>query len=88
MQRLEDVPSERRELAVHVAILQEQVRALRTSQAELKALTLDQTKTLEAIQKQLTEAKGGLRMMIFLGGAMVTLIAFVGWALQHTITIK
>jgi hypothetical protein len=61
---------------VNIAVLQTQYVAL---QKRLDAMetTLDEVKAL------LTEARGGWRVMMLLGGAAATVGGLVTWALNH-----
>lgn len=73
--------------SVQIARLEERMRSM---DADLKA----QTEALTALQEQmsqvlekLNEAKGGWRLLMWLGGAAATLGAALSWAASH-ITVK
>lgn len=73
--------------SVQIARLEERMRSM---DADLKA----QTEALTALQEQmsqvlekLNEAKGGWRLLMWLGGAAATLGAALSWAASH-ITVR
>lgn len=68
----------RQEQAVHIGILQEQVRSLMAGQAEQKIVNKEQSAQLAEILEKLSEAKGGWRTLMWLGGAAATLSGVVG----------
>lgn len=61
---------------VDIAALEVQVASMSTQLAEL-------TRTVNALRDQLTEAKGGWRALMLLGGASATLGGVVTTVLQH-----
>lgn len=61
---------------VDIAQLEVTVASLSTQVAEL-------TRTVNALRDQLTEARGGWRALMLLGGASATLGGAVTFALQH-----
>ena len=63
--------------------LEVQVEHMTTAMAELKVTNAQMQKQLEEIRSLLSEAKGGWRIMMLVGGACVTLGGFFAWAIQH-----
>ena len=73
--------------SVQIARLDERLRQLDT---ELKALThgLEELQVqMGQILDKLNEAKGGWRMLMWLGGGAASLGAGISWALTH-VTVK
>ena len=70
-----------------LAVLEKEVEHLADAVADLKASNANMQKQLEEIKALLSEAKGGWRMMMLIGGACMSLGGFFAWALQH-ITVK
>lgn len=68
------------EAQIDIAVLKTQLAAMNAELALVKG-TLDDVKTL------LTEARGGWKMMMMLGGGAATLGAMVSYFLTHSITI-
>lgn len=83
MDRIDDTHIERRQQAVAIGVLQEQVNTLGREMSELKKLNADQSAQLTKILEQLAEARGGVRTMLWFGGAMATFGGAVAWALEH-----
>lgn len=74
---------ERRQNAVDIARLQVKVDHLTENLAELtKAMQLLAEK-VEGIGETLTEAKGGWRMLMLVGGAAGSVGAFLSWIATH-----
>lgn len=78
-------PSYHQDLAAHpalteaqidIAVLKSQLSSVQTELTQVKA-TLDEVKTL------LTEARGGWRAMMLLGGAAAAVGGVVTWGLTH-----
>jgi hypothetical protein len=61
------------------AHLEHQTKAME----DLKLSQAAQTVQLKAIQELLSEARGGWRMMMLMGGAGAALGGFISWAGQH-----
>lgn len=74
---------ERRQNAVDIARLQENVKHLTEGMDRLTKIVERLSDDVEAISKTLTEAKGGWRMLMLMGGAAGSVGTFIGWALSH-----
>lgn len=83
--RADDTHIERRQQAVAIGVLQEQVNTLGREMAELKKVNADQSEKLTRIIEQLAEARGGVRTMLWFGGAMATFGGAIAWALEHLV---
>lgn len=73
--------------SVQIARLEERMRSMDAdmkAQTEALALLREQ---MEQVLDKLNEAKGGWRMLMWLGGGAATLGAAVSWAASH-ITVK
>ena len=78
---------ERRQNAVDIARLQENVKHL-TDCMDKMAKTIERLSAeVETISQTLTEAKGGWRVLMFIGGAAGSVGALLSWAFSH-ITVK
>lgn len=66
------------QMAVDVAVLKEQMRTLATSLSEMKEVNRQQSEKLDKVLTQLSEAKGGWRTMLWMGGAAATLSGILG----------
>lgn len=75
--------SERQEHAVSIGVLQEQMRNVIAGQADQKIVNAAQSKQLGEILEKLSEAKGGWRTLMWLGGAAASLGGALAWAAQH-----
>jgi hypothetical protein len=76
-------PASHQEHAVNIGVLQEQMRSVMTSLAEQKVVNETQSKQLADILTKLSEARGGWRTLMWLGGACVSLGGALTWASQH-----
>lgn len=78
---------ERRRMAVDIAVLQQEVKTLSRDMAELKATNKAQTEKLDQVLEKLSEARGGARTLMLIGGAGISIAATIGgavaWALAH-----
>lgn len=74
---------ERQDQAVSIGVLQEQMRNVIAGQAEQKVVNAAQSVQLGEILSKLSEAKGGWRTLMWLGGAGVSLGGLLAWAAQH-----
>lgn len=81
--RIDDTHVERRQQAVAIGVLQEQVNTLGREMGELKKLNAEQSKQLTTIIEQLAEARGGVRTMLWFGGAMATFGGAIAWGIEH-----
>lgn len=82
-ERADDNQIERRQQAVAIGVLQEQVNTLGREMSELKVLNAKQSEQLTKIIEQLAEARGGVRTMLWFGGAMATFGGAVAWGIEH-----
>lgn len=73
----------RQEHAVNIGVLQEQMRSVMASLEAQKAVNDAQSKQLAQILTQLSEARGGWRTLMWLGGAAATLGGLGVWVAQH-----
>lgn len=69
--------------AVDIAVLQTRVKALEEDIDELKVLVRDLTKEVRAVGATLTEARGGWRVLMLVGGAAASVGAALSWILDH-----
>lgn len=74
-------PVEYGELRGQVAALQQQVTDMKLKQAAMDV-------KLDLVIDKLSEAKGGWRMLMLLGGAGATLGGFIVWAIQNIRIVK
>ena len=77
--------TERRQTGIDIAVLKEQVNTLGREMGELKRVNASQSDKLDLVLTQLSEAKGGLRTMLWFGGAMSGVGAVFVWVIQHLI---
>jgi len=77
----------RQEHAVHIGVLQEQMRSVMASLADQKKVNEAQSKQLTEILEKLSEARGGWRTLMLLGGAAASFGGVATWAAQH-LTMK
>ena len=84
--RSDDTHIERRQQAVAIAVLQEQVTTLGREMGELKKVNQQQSEKLDAMLQQMAEARGGLRTTLWFGGAMATFGGVVAWAIEHLVS--
>jgi hypothetical protein len=75
--RADDTHLERRQQAVAIGVLQEQVSTLGREMAELKKVNADQSAKLDQVLTQLARADGGYRAFMWLGGFIVALNGLV-----------
>lgn len=71
--------------AVTLAVLQTEVEYLKTGMAELKASNAAQTVKLDQVLAQMSEAKGGWRTLLLIGGAASTMGAGMAWLFEHVV---
>lgn len=63
--------------------LQAEVVALRRDNDRMLEMLGKLTTSVDSINEKLSEAKGGWRLLMLLGGAAATLGGLLAWALQH-----
>lgn len=69
--------------AIDIARLQVEVKHLTEGMAEMTKAVEALSVKLEAISQTLTEAKGGWRMLMLIGGASGTVGAGLAWLATH-----
>lgn len=74
---------ERRRMAVQIAVLEQQVKTRARDMTELKETNRRQSEKLDLIFDKLSEARGGWRTLMALGGAAATIGSAVTWLLTH-----
>lgn len=84
--RIDDNHIERRQQAVAIGVLQEQVNTLGREMSELKKVNAEQSVKLTQILEQMAEARGGVRTMLWFGGAMATFGGAIAWAIEHLVS--
>lgn len=63
------------------------VDALKTDVDQLKGNVKELSQKMDQVLEKLSEAKGGWRALMLLGGAGATLGSFVTWFFTHTVSI-
>lgn len=71
---------------IHIAALQEQVSAQGREIHELKGMVKAMADKLDSVASTLTEARGGWRLMMLLGGGAATLGGIISWFASHVAT--
>lgn len=71
------------EARINIARLQEQVNHLTQSMEELQESNKELTAKLDQVLLALSEARGGWRTLMLVGGAAATVGGFVTWAISH-----
>ena len=71
--------------AVSLAVLQTEVAYLKTGMGDLKASNAAQTVKLDLVLAQMSEAKGGWRTLLLIGGAASTMGAGMAWLFEHVV---
>ena len=74
---------ERRQQAVDIAVLQQQMRTVNEQMARMSKALDDITAKLEEVNITLTEARGGWRTLMWLGGAAAGAGSLFTWILTH-----
>lgn len=64
------------------------VTALKTEVDQIKAKQTQMDEKLDLVLDKLSEAKGGWRLLMWLGGAGATLGALITWLATHSFTIS
>ncbi len=72
---------------VDIAVLKTEMAHLRKEVDELRSALSDLTVAVSALTSTLSEARGGWKMMMLLGGGAATLGSALTWFMQH-ITLK
>jgi len=68
----------RQEIAVDVGVLKVQMAHVNASLDAMRSVNKEQSQKLEEILEKLSEAKGGWRTLMWLGGAAATLSGTIG----------
>jgi prefoldin subunit 5 len=68
---------------IQVAILQERVLHLNTSVEELKALVTNLTASINTVERTLSEAQGGWKTLMWIGGMSASVGAAISWVISH-----
>lgn len=71
------------EARINIARLQEQVTHLSQGMDDLQASNEQLTAKLDQVLLALSEARGGWRTLMLVGGAAATIGGFVTWAISH-----
>lgn len=71
------------EAKIAIATMQVEIQHLTEAVTELKANSLKMAMQLQEIQTTLSEARGGWKTMMMVGGAAATLGGFISWVLQN-----
>ncbi len=73
------------QLAVDVGVLKKEMEAVTATLADMKQVNKEQSAKLDTIMAQLSEAKGGWRTMMWIGGSFASAAALVAaWAALFT----
>lgn len=73
--------------AVELAVLKEQFLALNKHVSDLESRIKTVDEKLDAVLDKLSEAKGGWRLLMAMGGAAATAGGLISWFASHTFTI-
>ena len=69
--------------SVQIARLEEKFAAMRSDMVKMEGQLLDMTNKLDQVLAALSEAKGGWKLMMAIGGAAGALAAGVAWMISH-----
>lgn len=73
--------------ATAIAVLETKVEAQGREIGELKDAIKELTKTVNDMRDTLTEARGGWKTLMLLGGASATFGGLLTWALEHVMRV-
>lgn len=73
--------------AVELAVLREQFLSLNKHVSELEKRIQTVDSKLDEVLKKLSEAKGGWRTLMWLGGAAATIGSILTWFATHTFIV-
>lgn len=79
----ESIDRERRQHAVDIAVLKEQVAALASAMADMKVVNSVQTQKIDLMLEKMAEARGGMATLLKFGGAAAALGAALSWVVDH-----
>lgn len=68
---------------IDIAALEVQVETIGREMGELKAGMAELVRTMNAMRDQMTEARGGWRVLMAIGGASATAGGFIAWVAEH-----
>lgn len=71
------------EAKIQVAILQERVIHLNISVDELKVLVKNLTASINTVERTLSEAQGGWKTLMWIGGMSASVGAVISWVISH-----
>lgn len=71
------------EAHINIAVLQTKVEAQGREIGELKALIERMSNKLDTVANTLTEARGGWKLMMLLGGGAATFGSVITWVATH-----
>ena len=69
--------------SIQIARLEEKFAAMRSDMVKMEGQLLDMTNKLDQVLAALSEAKGGWKLMMLLGGGAATFGSLITWALTH-----
>ena len=69
--------------SIQIARLEEKFAAMRSDMVKMDGQLLDMTNKLDLVLAALSEAKGGWKLMMAIGGAAGALAAGVAWMISH-----
>lgn len=69
--------------SIQIARLEEKFAAMRSDMVKMEGQLLDMTNKLDQVLAALSEAKGGWKLMMAIGGAAGALAAGVAWMISH-----
>ena len=73
--------------AVDLAVLRQQFKTLNEHVSSLEGRIKEVDGKLDEVLEKLSEAKGGWRLLMAMGGAAATVGALITWFATHTFTI-
>ena len=68
------------EAQIDIAVLKSELAAIKVKQTQIE-------EKLDMVLEKLSEARGGWRTLMWLGGAAAALGGLITWVLTHTITV-
>lgn len=71
------------ENAVKLAVMETEMSHMKLGMEDLKFSNARQTEKIDRILSAMSEAKGGWRTLLMIGGAAGTFGGFVTWAMSH-----
>lgn len=68
---------------IDIAALDRTVEGMGREIGEMKSGMAELVKTVNGMRDQMTEARGGWRVLMMLGGVSATFGGLIGWAIEH-----